>query len=168
MHIICWRIIINSPHTYDQMKTILTFTISLFSFALFSCNSQKAGNNAQDTTKAEAKVMVGGDQDEHGCKASAGYQWSVVKQECIRPFELTDKMKDLTDSTMAGFLLFSDDKKQVEIFAKEFKTPLVMGSQEAEVFISDDKLYKLEKDAQKHWVLYKNEDGKARIILEQV
>ncbi|MNW08892.1 hypothetical protein D3C71_2057610 [compost metagenome] len=76
-------------------------------------------------------------------------------------------MTDLTDSTMAGFLLFSDDKKQVEIFAKEFKTPLVMSSQEAEVFMSDDKLYKLEKDAQKHWVLYKNEDGKARIILEQ-
>jgi len=31
--------------------------------------------------------LVGGDSDEHGCKASAGYSWCEVKQKCLRPFE---------------------------------------------------------------------------------
>lgn len=149
------------------MKTILIFTISLFSLALFSCNSQKTGNNAQQQTKPETTAVVGGDKDEHGCKASAGYSWSAIKQECIRPFELTDKLKDLTDSTMAAFLLFSENKKQVEIFAKEFKPALVISTTENDIYISTDKVYKLEKDAKSHWVLYKTEDNKAKAILTQ-
>lgn len=149
------------------MKTILSFTITLFSLALFSCNSQKAGNNAQQQTNPEAKTVLGGDKDDHGCKPSAGYQWSAIKQECIRPFELKDKLKDLTDDTMAAFLLFSENKKQVEIFAKDFKTPLVISASENEVYISTDKVYKLQKDAQNHWVLYKNEAGKEKAILQQ-
>lgn len=31
--------------------------------------------------------MTGADQDAHGCKASAGYTWSVVRGQCIRIFE---------------------------------------------------------------------------------
>lgn len=149
------------------MKTILTFTISLFSLALVSCNSQKTGNNTQPPAKAEAGAIVGGDKDEHGCKASAGYSWSAIKQECIRPFELTDKLKDLTDSTMAAYLLFSQNKKQVEIFAKEFKPALVISAAENDSYLSTDKVYKLEKDAKSHWVLYKTEEGKATAILTQ-
>lgn len=149
------------------MKTILSFTITLFSMALLSCNSQKTGNNSQQQTNPDAKVMVGADKDEHGCKPSAGYQWSAIKQECIRPFELSDKLKDLTDDTMAAFLLFSENKKQVEIFAKDFKIPLVISASENEVYISTDKIYKLQKDAQNHWVLYKNEAGKEKVILQQ-
>ena len=149
------------------MKTILTFTISLFSLALFSCNSQKTGNNAQQQTKPETMAVVGGDKDEHGCKASAGYSWSAIKQECIRPFELTDKLKDLRDSTMAAFLLFSENKKQVEIFAKDFKPALVISAAENDIYISTDKVYKLEKDAKSHWVLYKTEGGNDKAILTQ-
>lgn len=35
--------------------------------------------------------IVGGDSDIHGCKASAGYTWSVSENKCIRPWE-TPKM----------------------------------------------------------------------------
>ncbi|NTV44673.1 MAG: META domain-containing protein [Candidatus Yonathbacteria bacterium] len=31
--------------------------------------------------------IVGGDSDEHGCKASAGYSWCEVKNKCLRPWE---------------------------------------------------------------------------------
>lgn len=30
---------------------------------------------------------VGGDRDAHGCNASAGYSWSVVRGQCLRIFE---------------------------------------------------------------------------------
>ena len=31
--------------------------------------------------------LVGGDKDEHGCIASAGYSWNITKQECVREWE---------------------------------------------------------------------------------
>lgn len=31
--------------------------------------------------------IVGGDEDEHGCKASAGYSWCEAKQKCLRMWE---------------------------------------------------------------------------------
>ncbi|MBC7498439.1 DUF4377 domain-containing protein [Candidatus Gracilibacteria bacterium] len=32
-------------------------------------------------------VIVGGDSDIHGCKASAGYSWNFLAKQCIRPWE---------------------------------------------------------------------------------
>lgn len=37
--------------------------------------------------KAPKEVVVGGDVDEHGCIASAGYSWCEAKQECLRIWE---------------------------------------------------------------------------------
>ncbi len=31
--------------------------------------------------------VVGGDEDEHGCKPSAGYSWCEGKQKCLRIWE---------------------------------------------------------------------------------
>lgn len=31
--------------------------------------------------------LLGGDEDEHGCKASAGYSWCGEKQKCLRTWE---------------------------------------------------------------------------------
>jgi hypothetical protein len=36
---------------------------------------------------AADKPIVGGDLDEHGCKASAGYSWCEAKQKCLRTWE---------------------------------------------------------------------------------
>jgi hypothetical protein len=33
------------------------------------------------------KMMPGGDADEHGCRASAGYVWNQEKGVCLRPWE---------------------------------------------------------------------------------
>jgi membrane-bound inhibitor of C-type lysozyme len=32
-------------------------------------------------------ILVGGDADEHGCLASAGYTWCQIKAKCLRPWE---------------------------------------------------------------------------------
>lgn len=32
--------------------------------------------------------LVGGDTDQHGCKASAGYRWCQSTGRCERPWEL--------------------------------------------------------------------------------
>lgn len=43
----------------------------------------QAGNGNSDNDNQ----MVGNDEDEHGCKASAGYSWCAELNECIRSWE---------------------------------------------------------------------------------
>ena len=41
--------------------------------------------------KEEAQLsMPGSDEDAHGCKASAGYQWCEATEQCERPWELAE------------------------------------------------------------------------------
>lgn len=61
----------------------------------FSNSCMARASNATNLTIGEcgdiAPPIVGGDIDIHGCKASAGYSWSISENKCIRPWE-TPKM----------------------------------------------------------------------------
>jgi hypothetical protein len=46
-----------------------------------------AGPEAAPAAPTEPR-MVGGDRDEHGCIASAGYLWCGREKRCVRPWEL--------------------------------------------------------------------------------
>jgi hypothetical protein len=56
-----------------------------------SCMAAAAG--ATDVMAGEcgatniSPVIVGGDSDIHGCKASVGYSWNFLAKQCIRPWE---------------------------------------------------------------------------------
>jgi heat shock protein HslJ len=47
----------------------------------------KATNVTQGKCGSTGSVIVGGDVDLHGCKASAGYSWDDAKKQCTRPWE---------------------------------------------------------------------------------
>ena len=64
------------------------------------------------------KLLVGGDRDAHQCIPSAGYQWSELKKECIRPFELPLKLLN-ADKTYGAYVCFSNDNQWAEVFAPE-------------------------------------------------
>ena len=94
-----------------------------FSLLLFACEGEKTTKTMtkQDAPIIEAPI-VGADSDIHGCKSSAGYQWSILKNECIRLFEsgirLDAKAANL-DKSLSAFLVFKttiDDDAQVEVF----------------------------------------------------
>lgn len=110
----------------------------LISFMLLSSCNNAANNNepqknndsssmaATDTTKPP---QPGSDSDEHGCKPSAGYTWSVVKNNCVRLFESGIKMEPQDpklDQTTVAYLIFSDDKIRVEIFLPTQKKPVII------------------------------------------
>ncbi|ASK29856.1 hypothetical protein CEY12_06920 [Chryseobacterium sp. T16E-39] len=63
--------------------------------------------------------VVGGDRDVHGCKGSAGYTYSQIKNDCVRVFEQKIKLKevgsDKSYTTMTA-VIFSKDMKRAEIF----------------------------------------------------
>lgn len=84
-------------------KTILFYTMFLGSL----------------TFAQQAAPVLGGDRDVHGCKGSAGYTYSQIKNNCVRVFDQKIKLKEVNPdksySTMTA-VIFSKDMKRAEIF----------------------------------------------------
>lgn len=68
-------------------KTYLWTAMLCTAIAFSACKSNKAGQDTTSEAKTEEAAIPGSDKDEHGCVGSAGYVWSEVKKDCIRPFE---------------------------------------------------------------------------------
>lgn len=63
--------------------------------------------------------VVGGDKDVHGCRVSAGYTYSQIKNDCVRVFEQKIKLKEVNSDknyTSMTAVIFSKDMKRAEIF----------------------------------------------------
>lgn len=54
---------------------------------IMSACSHVPPNTAAAAASGAMVPVAGADSHAHGCKASAGYTWSVVRSECIRIFE---------------------------------------------------------------------------------
>lgn len=59
-----------------------------------------------------AEPMVGADEDEHGCKHSAGYSWCAKTEQCERPWELAEQ--EGFDNTEEAFEVYCSDVKENE------------------------------------------------------
>lgn len=80
-----------------------TLTLMAASLLLAACSTQ-------------APQLVGNDQDAHGCRASAGYQWSALTNQCVRLFEQAIRLQSLEASeTGSAFVLFNTDQSQAEL-----------------------------------------------------
>lgn len=104
------------------MKKIFLFSV-IIAFS-FSCAKKVAQENKTEA-KLE-KVMVGGDSDSHGCKVSAGYTWSFIKNKCIRIFEGT-KLSHAEDGktyTTAAYVVFEGNK--AELFLDTQKESIIL------------------------------------------
>ena len=97
------------------MRQLFLIGFTLIFFILGSCCGPKC-NKPKNNEETKAVTIIGADKDEHGCKASAGYQWSELKQECVRPFELPLSILS-PDKTSITSVLFSADSSQIEIFS---------------------------------------------------
>ncbi|KMQ64696.1 hypothetical protein ACM46_10645 [Chryseobacterium angstadtii] len=63
--------------------------------------------------------VVGGDKDVHGCRASAGYTYSQIKNDCVKVFAQKIKLKEVSSdksSTSMTAVIFSKDMKRAEVF----------------------------------------------------
>ncbi|OXA76145.1 hypothetical protein SAMN05444397_101353 [Flavobacterium aquidurense] len=127
------------------MKKVLLFSVIIalsFSCAKKVSEEKKESKEVskpakKDTTPA---VVVGGDSDSHGCKASAGYNWSILKKECIRIFENSTKLSHAEDgktySTVA-YVIFDGDK--AELFLDTQKESIILERKsEGDSWVKDD------------------------------
>jgi hypothetical protein len=93
------------PYFFAVSQTLASLVFLLVGLMLFSCSHQKT-------------TMVGGQKDKHGCYTAAGYQWSELKKDCIRPFELPNQLSDSSNQYKASFFT-DEDQRVAEVFCKE-------------------------------------------------
>lgn len=139
-----------------SIKILLLLTSLFF---VFSCGN----NKKQDKSKKNDTEIVGADRDEHGCIASAGYTWSELLQDCIRPFEKGKKFTAVNpeDSVMAAYLVFSADSSKAELYTPEMngKGQILykyVFSNGIVTWTNNIKRGYLVKNDDEEWVIYKN------------
>lgn len=92
-------------------------------FSLVSCDYilKKQEKTAKEPASSDAITVSDADKDKNGCVPSAGYHWSLLRKDCVRPVEegfrlnSVEKIEDESDIKSA-FVIFSDDKEQAELF----------------------------------------------------
>lgn len=77
----------------------IVFILIIFSLGGFLILKNRLNNQTS---------LVGGDSDEHGCKASAGYSWCEVRKKCLRIWE-----EPCVDNTNEDFQIRSDIKNAI-------------------------------------------------------
>lgn len=73
--------------------------------------------------------LVGGDIDKNGCKPSAGYTFSILKNDCIRLFEQEIRLKEVESKqsySAYATIIFSDDKRKAEIFVPTIESSIIL------------------------------------------
>ena len=107
-----------------MMKRYMLLPITLCCLALMaSCGTQPSKNEAKEPAeKTQTRPLVGNDKDDHGCIASAGYQWSELLKDCIRPFEKGIRLEAVSeDKSLAAYLVLNNDSTQIEVFLPKMK-----------------------------------------------
>lgn len=92
-----------------------------------------------DTAKTPT---VGADSDAHGCKASAGYTWSQLKQKCIRIFEEGTKLSpydsENQSAEMTAFVIFEENGNKAELFLPNEKPIILERKSEGDQYVNGD------------------------------
>lgn len=107
------------------MNRIILSSLVVSLFFIPACNSSQ--NKQVKNQEAPAQIIAGGDKDEHGCIASAGYTWSELRKECIRLFEIGSPFSaygTTKDTTPSAFVVLSADKTKAEVFLPTGRKPI--------------------------------------------
>jgi len=97
-------LVISFENKHMKKNLIILFVFVIVSV---SASAQKKDNK------------VGADRDKHGCIGSAGYVYSVIKNDCIRVFEASIQLNEVDvkgNSKSIAAIIFSEDKSKAEVF----------------------------------------------------
>lgn len=111
---------------------------------VFSCSKKQEGTKEPSTTTVvdTTKISkVGADEDAHGCKTSAGYTWSELRQECVRVFETGTRLDPVDvsggEAVISAFVIFKGNR--AEVFMQAEKSPFILERKsEGEPYVKND------------------------------
>lgn len=122
-----------------NMKIKVLFSTCIF--ALFACQM----NTENEEGTIDSLSYLGMDLDEYGCKTSAGYTWSKLQEQCVRPWENKIQLNVL-DSIgtyqSAAYVTIDSTKKAAEIFLKEQANSIVLPQERANEYRNENYLLK--------------------------
>lgn len=102
-------------HLLQRFRPVcLASCIAAAAFTFFLATASSCSNSSLGK-------LVGGDRDEHGCLSSAGYTWSYALHDCVRLWEVGQRMEGGPKSV---FLIFSKDSLFAEVFVEDGFTVL--------------------------------------------
>ncbi|WPO77370.1 hypothetical protein [Flavobacterium sp. KACC 22761] len=109
------------------MKKIIL--VAFIVVSSFSCAKKVSPekSDSQEVKEPKKEAIVGADSDEHGCKASAGYTWSVLRKKCIRVFENSTRLNHADDGktySTVSYVIFDGNK--AELFLDTQKESIVL------------------------------------------
>ncbi len=136
-------------------KKIVNLMLLLAGVLSVSCGSQQREKNAQQ--KVEPQHLVGNAKDSHGCLTSAGYQWSALLNDCIRPFEKGVRLDPTADNPTTGMtcLVFNADSSKVEVFMPQMEQrPILERQMPSESWTSTAEPTIVVKKEGKEWNAY--------------
>ena len=125
------------------MKKGLMFLIIISGFSCAMQINQKKESKGSIFNKGKQQIL-GGDLNEHGCKASAGYTWSVLSNQCVRVFEVAIRLNhyDLkgTIPSTAAFVIFErDNGNKAELFLDTQNQSIILQRKsEGQPWVKDD------------------------------
>lgn len=97
--------------------------IGLFTILLFwGCQSNRTTSSSSTISTVDSVSNIEGEKDKNGCLTSAGYTWSQLKNDCIRPFEegiSLDVLNAANSYQTSAFILIDSLQKRAEIFVAE-------------------------------------------------
>lgn len=106
------------------MKKVILLSFGIGMLVFMSCNSKKdqkdSNQNSQEQIAKEDQQLLGGQKDDHGCLASAGENWSELKNTCIQVFNVGKRLNPVEvnkdEAVISAFVVFNDDKSKLELF----------------------------------------------------
>lgn len=131
------------------MKKLTLLCLSLFIIAACNDGTNKSSIQEENTEQSKTESdVVGENKDTHGCLTSAGETWSELLQDCIRVFEVGQRLHPVKTSegeaVISAFAVFNADQSKVELFLPETESVTVLDQAEDQLYKNEVYTYNVE------------------------
>lgn len=87
--------------------------------------------------KADKNVVLGTVKDEHGCVSTAGYKWSQLTRECIRPFEIGYRLNSIEklagdSAVQSAFVVFEEGGDKAELYLPDDTGSIILKKEKSD------------------------------------
>lgn len=129
------------------MKKI--FLLNIIFISLISCDKiLKDKNESQDSDITTREYVVGTDKDANGCVGSAGYTWSILKNDCVRVFEIGYRLNptkiNADEAVISAFIIFDENKDKAELFLPNSDKSIILINQDNKgIFVNQKYVFNL-------------------------
>lgn len=99
--------------------------------------------------------------DDHGCISSQGYAWSYAKNECVLVYKEAQELQptvNAVDGKLPALLVFSDDRKTVDIYLPQRKQVLLSLDNKTGTWLDNSSSYMMRYKDSRQSLFHNNQE----------